>query len=82
MRIERVRTEGVPMARTLLAAAGTVAALFVTVLASAGQAPGSGAGTASASLDFDYFIDRTFSVGAAGLLRAAWTCWAASAITV
>ena len=46
------------MARTFRAATGTLAALFVTALASAGQAPGSGAGTSQATLDFDYFKAR------------------------
>src|SRR4029079_7577089 len=42
----------------LLAAAGTLAALLLTTLASAGQVPGSGAGASQATLDFDYFKAR------------------------
>ena len=48
------------MARTLHAAAGTLATLFVAILASSGQVAGqaSGAGASGPSLDFDYFKAR------------------------
>ena len=50
------------MARTLMAAAGTLAALLVTALVSServsGQAAATAAGAAAATLDFDYFKAR------------------------